>query len=201
MPNTSILVRFRVKARQSLDVKFSLMIKLKKYFLAQGHELALGELNGKLCLSDWIYSKNIKRKAQSLAKKYKTSYEYKDTPLLIEAARQMDQYFTGRRKEFELPLLLTGTEFQNKVWETLQSIPYGELWSYKQLAAAVGNPEAFRAVANANGKNPLPFIIPCHRVISNNGSIGGYSLGLELKQFLINMEFDADNYQLELVGY
>lgn len=176
------------------------MIKLKKYFLAQGHELALGELDGKLCLSDWIYSKNIKRKAQALSKTFKTGFEYSDTPLLIEAAAQLDQYFIGRRKEFELPLLLTGTEFQNKVWQALQHIPYGELWSYKQFAYVLGEPDKFRAVANACGKNPLPFIVPCHRVIGNNSSLGGYSLGLELKQFLINMEFDAYNYQLELIG-
>lgn len=176
------------------------MIKLKKYFLAQGHELALGELDGKLCLSDWIYSKNIKKKAQTLAKTYKTSYEYTDTPLLNEAAKQLDQYFTGRRKVFELPLLLTGTEFQNQVWEMLQHIPYGELWSYKHLAARMGNPEKFRAVANAIGKNPLPFIIPCHRVIANNGTLGGYGLGTELKQFLINLEFDAENYLFNLTG-
>lgn len=110
------------------------------------------------------------------------------TPLLLEACRQLREYFAGERKAFALPLAPAGTEFQKKVWAALRDIPWGETRSYGDIARAIGKPAACRAVGMANGRNPLPVFIPCHRVIGTNGSITGYSGGLEKKRFLLRLE-------------
>lgn len=110
------------------------------------------------------------------------------TPLLLEACRQLREYFTGERKVFALPLAPEGTAFQKKVWAALRDIPWGETRSYGDIARAIGKPAACRAVGMANGRNPLPVFIPCHRVIGTNGSITGYSGGLEKKRFLLRLE-------------
>ena len=110
------------------------------------------------------------------------------TPLLLEACRQLREYFAGERKAFALPLAPAGTEFQKKVWAALRDIPWGETRSYGDIARAIGKPAASRAVGMANGRNPLPIFIPCHRVIGTNGSITGYSGGLEKKRFLLRLE-------------
>ncbi|MBP2327230.1 methylated-DNA-[protein]-cysteine S-methyltransferase [Kibdelosporangium banguiense] len=101
---------------------------------------------------------------------------------------QLAEYFAGRRTEFTMPLTLRGTDFQRKVWAGLQQIPYGETWSYGQLADHLGRPTASRAVGLANGKNPIGVIVPCHRVVGANGSLTGYGGGLERKQFLLDFE-------------
>ena len=110
------------------------------------------------------------------------------TPLLLEACRQLREYFAGERKAFALPLAPAGTAFQKKVWAALREIPWGETRSYGDIARAIGKPTASRAVGMANGRNPLPVFIPCHRVIGTNGSITGYSGGLEKKRFLLRLE-------------
>lgn len=112
---------------------------------------------------------------------------YDDIPLFREARRQLDEYFDGQRQTFHLPLRPEGTEFQKKVWQVLCRIPYGQVISYRELATRVGAPRAFQAVGQANGHNPLPILIPCHRVIAANGTLGGYSGGLERKRFLRGM--------------
>lgn len=109
-------------------------------------------------------------------------------PLLVETMRQLDEYFTGQRREFDLALAATGTEFQRAVWRALVTIPYGESWSYQQLADAINNPKAVRAVGLANGKNPLSIIVPCHRVIGKNGKLTGYAGGVERKAYLLELE-------------
>ncbi len=101
---------------------------------------------------------------------------------------QLDEYFKGKRKKFDLDLKIEGTEFQKKVWSELLKIPYGSVISYKILAEKIGNPKAFRAVGNANSKNKIPLIIPCHRVISADGSLGGFAWGLNEKSHLLNLE-------------
>ena len=101
---------------------------------------------------------------------------------------QLDQYFQGGRTEFDLPLSLIGTTFQQRVWEELQKILYGQTISYLRLAGRMGIPKAVRAVANANGANPVSIIVPCHRVVGSNGKLGGYGGGLETKVFLLNIE-------------
>jgi methylated-DNA-[protein]-cysteine S-methyltransferase len=105
-----------------------------------------------------------------------------------EAVRQLSEYFAGQRTEFDLPLEARGTEFQRSVWRRLQEIPYGETISYGELARRVGNPKASRAVGSANGANPLPIVIPCHRVIAGNGTLGGFGGGLPTKQALLALE-------------
>ena len=103
--------------------------------------------------------------------------------------KQLDLYFSGDLKNFNCKLDLSrGTSFQQKVWRQLTAIPFGKTQSYRTLAKAIGQPRAFRAVGNANGKNPLPIIVPCHRVIRENGDLGGYTGGLHLKRFLLDLE-------------
>jgi len=104
---------------------------------------------------------------------------------VAEAVRQLNQYFAGDRQEFELPLAPQGTDFQRAVWQRLQEIPYGETISYSELARRVGNPKASRAVGSANGANPIPIVIPCHRVIAADGGLGGFGGGLPMKQTLL----------------
>jgi len=107
---------------------------------------------------------------------------------LQKAKRQIEEYFNGRRKYFDLDLDLRGTEFQISVWQALQSIPFAKTISYKDLALKISKPKAVRAVGNANAKNSLPLIIPCHRVILSDGKLGGYSGGRGIKSMLINFE-------------
>lgn len=111
-----------------------------------------------------------------------------DHPLLTQLEIELNQYFRGERKIFTLPLNPTGTLFQKKTWETLLTIPYGETLSYAAEAKRFGNPKAVRAVANANGRNPISILIPCHRVIATGGGLGGYSGGLWRKEFLLDLE-------------
>ena len=109
-------------------------------------------------------------------------------PLIRETARQLELYFGHRLKQFDVPLEMNGTSFQRKVWDHLLEIPYGEVISYAQLASRVGSPKGFRAVGAANGKNPIPIIVPCHRVINSGGGLGGYSCGLSYKRRLLELE-------------
>jgi methylated-DNA-[protein]-cysteine S-methyltransferase len=108
--------------------------------------------------------------------------------LQTQIVEQLEEYFSGERFEFDVPLAPRGTEFQMRVWDGLQEIPYGETLSYLDLAKRIGTPEAVRAVGAANGANPLPIVIPCHRVIGHNGKLVGYGGGLEIKQYLLRME-------------
>ncbi len=104
------------------------------------------------------------------------------------ARRQLREYFLGERRTFELPLLVYGTDFQSSVWRTLRTIPYGETRSYGWVAEQIDKPEAVRAVGTAAGDNPVPIVIPCHRVVKSNGDIGGYSAGVEKKRWLLEHE-------------
>lgn len=112
----------------------------------------------------------------------------KDTPLLRETEKQLIEYFEGSRKTFHVPLNPKGTKFMKDVWTALQDIPYGEIRTYQQIAKNIGNPKASRAVGMANHRNPIPIIIPCHRVIGSNGKLVGYALGMEMKEFLLKWE-------------
>ncbi len=112
----------------------------------------------------------------------------KSEDYFIEAKYQLEEYFRGERKEFHLKLNPRGTDFQLKVWDELKNIPYGETRSYKEIAIAIGNPKASRAIGMANNKNPIPIIIPCHRVIGSNKTLVGYAGGLKMKKDLLNLE-------------
>jgi methylated-DNA-[protein]-cysteine S-methyltransferase len=107
---------------------------------------------------------------------------------LPQAVRQLGEYFAGERRKFDLPLYMHGTEFQRQVWQQLTEIPFGETWSYGQLAKRLDNPSACRAVGLANGKNPIAIIVPCHRVIGADGSLTGFGGGLPRKQWLLAHE-------------
>lgn len=111
-----------------------------------------------------------------------------ESSLIKKAYDQLDEYFKGIRKSFDLPLAPKGTEFQKKVWNALLKIPYGSTCSYKDIAVMIGNEKACRAVGGANNKNPIFIIIPCHRVIGTNGSLVGYGAGLDLKKRLLDLE-------------
>lgn len=108
--------------------------------------------------------------------------------ILSETVRQLGEYFKGARKKFDLPFDVEGSEFQNRVWKALSKIPYGKTCSYKDIAKKIRKEKAFRAVGTANGKNPLCIIVPCHRVIASDGSLGGYSGGLRVKMRLLELE-------------
>lgn len=116
------------------------------------------------------------------------------TELLSMATIQLDEYFQGKRTTFSLPFKLTGTPFQLAVWKELQNIPYGKTTSYKEIAQKINKPKACRAVGMANNKNPLPIIIPCHRVIGSNGKLIGYAGGLNLKNYLLELEQSHTNF-------
>ena len=112
-------------------------------------------------------------------------------PLLLEAAGQLSAYFAGERREFDLPLAPRGTPFQREVWAAVAAVPYGETATYAQIAAAVGRPSACRAVGAANGRNPVPVIVPCHRIIGAAGALTGYGGGLDRKRSLLDLEAAA----------
>lgn len=112
----------------------------------------------------------------------------KETPLLKETEKQLIEYLEGNRKSFQVPLNPKGTEFMKKVWTALQKIPYGETRTYEEIAKKIGSPKAARAVGMANHVNPIPIIIPCHRVIGKNGKLVGYALGMKKKEFLLELE-------------
>ncbi|AME02186.1 cysteine methyltransferase [Moraxella osloensis] len=112
-----------------------------------------------------------------------------DAKVLVETITQLKEYQVGQRQVFDMPIAIaTGTPFQQKVWQALRQIPYGQTISYAQLAKQVDSPKGFRAVAQANGRNPLSLIIPCHRVIASDGKLGGYTGGVEIKQTLLDIE-------------
>ncbi|WP_180048994.1 methylated-DNA--[protein]-cysteine S-methyltransferase [Acinetobacter sp. YH12144] len=109
-------------------------------------------------------------------------------PILLKTAQQLNEYFAGKRQQFDLPLDFEGTAFQQQVWQALLTIPFGETRSYKQIAAQIGNVKAVRAVGAANGKNPISIIAPCHRVVGVNGKLVGFAGGLENKEILLKIE-------------
>ncbi|MCT4565139.1 MAG: methylated-DNA--[protein]-cysteine S-methyltransferase [Maledivibacter sp.] len=115
-------------------------------------------------------------------------YEERLEPTLGEAKNQLKDYFNGKRKKFDLPLKMNGTKFQNRVWSELTKIPYGKTLSYKEIAVGIGNDNACRAVGNANNKNKVAIIIPCHRVVGSNGKLVGYEGGLWRKKWLLEHE-------------
>ncbi len=112
----------------------------------------------------------------------------KGNKITISARKQLKEYFNGKRKTFELPFEFKGTEFQNEVWKALTKIPFGSVVTYQDIAKLTGNEKAVRAVGSANSKNPIPIIVPCHRVIAKNGKLSGYAGGVERKEWLIEHE-------------
>ena len=120
-----------------------------------------------------------------------------ETELIKKCKQELDEFFEGKRKTFDLPLAPVGTAFQKRVWDALREIPYGETRTYKDIAIAVDSPKGFRAVGMANNKNPIAIIVPCHRVIGSNGKLVGYAAGMETKTFLLALEQQERPFQGE----
>ena len=159
-----------------------------QYYKTPYAEFILGSLDGKLCMLDYKYRKMRKSVDKRLQSLLNAEYLEMDNEVLQETRKQLDEYLRGERKEFDLPLLMAGSEFQKSVWNALVKIPYGKTLSYLDLAKNIGNEKAVRAVANANGANAIGIIIPCHRVIGKNGKLTGYAGGLPLKKKLLEIE-------------
>ncbi len=141
-----------------------------------------------LCLLDFTDRRMLETEFKDLVKRCDGVILPGKNKYLDQVQKELEEYFHGKRKEFDVTLDPVGTDFQKSVWQVLQKIPYGETWSYKQQAEVLGNVKAVRAVANANGCNKIGFIIPCHRVIGSDGSLTGYGGGLNRKQWLLNLE-------------
>ncbi len=150
--------------------------------------LLLGSFNDKLCLCDWQVEKHRERVNERLKRILCADFKEGVSELTARAARQLDEYFTGKRRTFDIPLLFTGTDFQQKVWNELLHIPFGTTVSYGEMARRIDMPKAVRAVANANGANSISIFAPCHRVIGSDHSLTGYGGGLDTKQKLLELE-------------
>ena len=150
--------------------------------------LVLASFADRLCLCDWSDNPFAERNRRRIEKYLKATSKTETTSVLEETKRQLDEYFAGKRKAFDIQLCLVGTDFQHKVWNALRSIPYGSTKSYKDIAQCIGKPKAVRAVAGAIGANAISILIPCHRVIGSNHSLTGYAGGLEAKRGLLGME-------------
>ncbi len=151
-------------------------------------ELILGSYDDKLCLCDWKYRKMRSRIDERITCGLNAKVVEKETLVLTETKKQLEEYFTYKRKNFDLPLLMVGTSFQKQVWNALMEVPFGKSCSYLELAKRIGNPSAVRAGAGANGANAISIIVPCHRVVGSNGKLVGYAGGLQAKKKLLLLE-------------
>lgn len=168
-------------------MKTTRIIKVKRYESPCG-VLLLGAYDGKLCLCDWQVEKHRDHVDRRLKRMLRAEFQEGTDEVIEEAARQLDEYFAGRRREFSVEVLPVGTDFQQAVWRELQQIPFGEVISYGEMARRIHAPKAVRAVANANGANAISIFLPCHRVIGSDRSLTGYGGGLAAKQMLLELE-------------
>lgn len=159
-----------------------------QYYQSPVGELILGSYDSQLCLCDWRYRKKRTRIDSRVKKGLKAEYIEQDDEIIQLTRQQLEEYFLKERKTFSIPLLLVGTAFQKQVWHALHSIPYGETSTYAGLAESMGDRNALRAVANANGANGLSIVVPCHRVIASSGDLQGYAGGKLVKEKLLDLE-------------
>ncbi len=162
-------------------------IQIQRYESPCG-TLLLGGFGDRLCLCDWTNGWHREATENRLKKMLRADFVELPSETTDAARQQLDEYFRRERTTFDLQLLFVGTEFQKRVWEELLRIPYGTTLSYGEMAQNLGIPKAVRAVANANGANPISIIVPCHRVIGSNGTLTGYGGGLEAKRYLLELE-------------
>ena len=160
-------------------------------------QVTLGAIGGQLCLCDWENSKRRIRNDNRLKCLLKAEFMdfafvdgdmNRDLLVLRKAEQELYEYFSGKRKSFDIPLLMVGTDFQKRVWQALMSIPYGSTVSYLDVARRIGNPKSVRAVAQAIGSNLMSILVPCHRVVGSNGRLTGYAGGVDAKHFLLQLE-------------
>ncbi len=159
-----------------------------KHYISPCGLLKLGSYGDKLCLCDWQVEKHRNLIDQRLKTKLKADFAEGDSEILRLASAQLDEYFTGCRHDFTIPLMFVGTDFQKTVWNELLNIPYGHTVSYGEIARRIGMPKAVRAVANANGANSISIFAPCHRVIGSDNSLTGYGGGINTKRMLLELE-------------
>lgn len=159
-----------------------------KYYVSPVGEIILGSYDGKLCLADWRYRKMRTTIDSRIQKALQAEYVEESSELIEKTITQLEEYFAHKRKVFDIPLLMFGTDFQKSVWKGLLNIPYSETASYLELAKNIGNEKAVRAVASANGANAISILIPCHRMIGSDGSLTGYAGGLDVKKKLLQIE-------------
>ena len=159
-----------------------------QYYKSPVGEILLGSYKGKLCIADWQYRRMCTTIDIRIQKGLKAEYAEESSAVIDETIVQMKEYFDGKRKTFDVPLLMVGRDFQRSVWEGLIKIPYGTTASYLELSKNIGNEKAVRAVASANGANSISIMIPCHRIIGSNGDLAGYAGGLPAKKKLLELE-------------
>lgn len=159
-----------------------------QYYKTQIGELILGSFENQLCLLDFRYRKMRATVDKRIREGLNAEFIEEDSDVIFLAKNQIDEYLAGTRKQFEIPISTVGTSFQKQVWEALMQVEYGQTASYLDLARVINNQKAVRAVASANGANAIALIIPCHRIIGNDGQLVGYGGGLPIKKRLINLE-------------
>ena len=159
-----------------------------RYYKTKIGELILGSFDGQLCILDYRYRKMRKSVDNRIASGLKAAFVEQNDEVLEIVTAQLDEYLSGNRRAFDVPVITVGTDFQKSVWNALMDVPYGSSLSYLQLAKNVGNENAVRAVASANGANAIALIIPCHRIIGSDGKLVGYAGGLPVKKRLLKLE-------------
>lgn len=168
--------------------KLSYMKIITSIYHAPCSTIMLGSYDGRLCLCDWTGGWHSDSNYRRLFRMLGTTFEEGACDVNSKAAAQLDEYFGGVRRQFDLPLLLCGTPFQKEVWTALRHVGYGSTMSYARLAATIDRSKAVRAVANAVGANPMSVIIPCHRITGSDNSLTGYGGGLDVKRYLLALE-------------
>ncbi len=164
-----------------------------QYYKTKIGELIIGSYDNKLCLLDFRY-RRMRSTVDNRIKKYlKAEFIDKEDDIILETKKQLDEYLSGKRKDFDIPLLMLGTDFQKEVWQELLGVDYGTTATYLDIAERIDNPKAVRAVASANGANAIALIIPCHRIIESNGGLGGYGGGVAVKKRLLKLESENKN--------
>ena len=169
-----------------------------QYFKTYFGELIIGSFNDSLCLCDWRYRKMRTSIDKRLKTKLRAEFVEEESSVVAHTKTQLNEYFKGERKVFDIPLLLVGSEFQKSVWNALLQIPYGITETYLGLSKSINNEKAIRAVASANGANAIAIIVPCHRIIGSDGSLVGYAGGLKTKLKLLYLEKALHKSQLSL---
>ena len=164
-----------------------------QYYNSPCGELILASVGDELCLCDWNEKPCAERNKLRLARYMNADFKIETSSVLELARLQLDEYFLGIRRSFDIPLRPIGTDFQKKVWHALLNIPYGETRSYKEIAISMGNPNGTRVVAGAIGANGISIFIPCHRVIGSNHSLTGFAGGLDAKRRLLELEAEKNN--------
>ena len=164
-----------------------------QFYKTKNSEFILGSFANKLCMLDYRYRTRRDAIDNRIKAGLGADFLEQDDEVLQLARTQLDEYLLGNRKTFDIPLLMVGTVFQEQVWSALVNVPYGKTMSYSELAKNINNEKAVRAVAAANGANAISIIVPCHRIIGNNGELTGYAGGIPVKKALLKLEGTANH--------